>query len=260
MEKLPANTGWLWVKEGFALFRKQPSSLSTLFMSYMFLMFAVGIIPLLGQVLPLILVPVFSMAFMQACANIEQGKRVYPNLLLTGFRSPAFRSLLILGVLYLLAAIIAIGASALIDGGVFWKVMSGQAALDAKTIRGSNMSMAMLFAAAIYTPAAMAFWYAAPLAAWQNMGVGKSIFYSFFAVRRAGRAFLLYGLAWATIGVVLPTVVSVVIALLLDRAAVTVIILLPLSIVLTVIMYCSFYPTYTHIFGRPFTLPPAQNP
>jgi hypothetical protein len=26
---------------------------------------------------------------------------------------------------------------------------------------------------------------------------------------------------------------------------------LPLSIVLTVVMYCSFYPTYTHVFGRP---------
>ena len=86
MEKLPANTGWIWVKEGFALFRKQPAELSTLFISYMFLMLGVGIIPVIGQILPLVLVPVFSMAFMQACVQIEQGKRIYPNLLLTGFR------------------------------------------------------------------------------------------------------------------------------------------------------------------------------
>src|SRR5712692_7922698 len=105
MEKLPAQTGWLWVKEGLTLFRKQPAELSTLFMGYMFMMFGIGIIPVLGQLLPLILVPVFSMAFMQACVQIEQGQRVYPTLLLTGFRSPAFPSLLKLGVLYLLAAI-----------------------------------------------------------------------------------------------------------------------------------------------------------
>lgn len=251
MEKLPANVGWLWIKQGFGLFRKQPIEMSTLFLSYMFLMLGLGLIPLLGQILPLLLVPMFSIGFMQACADIEQGKRVYPNLLLTGFRSPAFRNLLALGVLYLLAALLAIGASSLVDGGVFWLAMSGQIALDGKTVQGSNMAMAMLFAAAVYLPAAMAFWYAAPLIAWHNMSVGKAIFYSFFAVRRAGKAFLLYGLAWIAIGVLLPAIVSAFVGLLADTVAVTMVVLLPLSMVLTVVLYCSFYPTYTYIFGQP---------
>lgn len=251
MEKLPAHAGWLWIKEGFALFRKQPAELSTLFLSYMFLMFAVGIIPVLGQLLPLMLVPVFSIAFMQACADIEQGKRIYPKLLLTGFRSRSFGTLLKLGGLYLAAATIAVAASSLIDGGMFWQAMSGQIALDAKTMEGSGISLAMLFAAALYTPAAMAFWYAAPLIAWQDMGLGKSIFYSFFAVRRAGKAFLVYGLAWFVIGVLAPVFISAALALLTGKAIVAMMILLPLSIVLTVILYCSFYPTYVHVFGKP---------
>src|ERR1035437_9092992 len=92
MEKLPANVGWLWLKEGFALYRKQPAELSTLFLSYMFLMLVVGIIHVVGKMIPVILVPTFSMAFMQACVHIEQGKRVYPNLLLNGFRSPNFHA------------------------------------------------------------------------------------------------------------------------------------------------------------------------
>ncbi|MDB5795910.1 MAG: hypothetical protein JWR25_2289 [Noviherbaspirillum sp.] len=251
MEKLPARVGWEWLKEGFALFRKRPTELLTLFLSYMFLMFAVGIIPLFGQVLPMLLVPVFSMAFMHACLNVEQGKKVNPSLLLTGFRSPAFMRLLQLGMLYLLAAVIAIAASALVDGGVFWKVMTGQSGMDANTVRDSNMSMAMLFAAAAYTPAAMAFWYAAPLIAWQDMGVGKAIFYSFFAVKRAGKAFLVYGLAWMLIGVFVPVLASSIVALLFGKAAIVMLILLPLSIVMTVVMYCSFYPTYTQLFGKP---------
>jgi hypothetical protein len=255
MEKLPANVGWLWVKEGFALFRKQPAEISTLFLAYMFLMLAIGILPLLGQVLPMVLVPVFSMAFMQACAHIEKGRKVYPNLLLTGFRSPSFLPLLKLGVLYLLAALIAVAASALVDGGVFWQIMSGDKALDADAIRNSNMSMAMLFAAVVYTPAAMAFWYAAPLIAWQKMGVGKAIFYSFFAVKRSGKAFLVYGLAWILIGVLLPAILSTVVALLFSRTFVVMLVLLPLSLILTVVMYCSFYPTYTYIFGRPESAP-----
>jgi hypothetical protein len=134
---------------------------------------------------------------------------------------------------------------------VFWKVMTGQSGMDANTVRGSNMSMAMLFAAAVYTPAAMAFWYAAPLIAWQDMGVGKAIFYSFFAVKRAGKAFIVYGLAWMLIGVFVPVLASSIVALLFGKAAIVMLILLPLSIVMTVVMYCSFYPTYTQLFGKP---------
>jgi hypothetical protein len=251
MEKLPASTGWLWVKEGFSLFRKQPFEMSTLFLSYMFLMLATGIVPVVGQLLPMLLLPVFSMSFMQACLQIEQKKKVYPNLLLVGFRSPAFGKLMKLGVLYVLAAVIAVAASALIDGGVFLEVMSGRKGLDADAVRESNMTLAMILSAVVYTPAAMAFWYAAPLIAWQNMGVGKAIFYSFFAVKRSGRAFLVYGLAWVLVGVILPAILSSVVALIFGRPFATILLLTPLSLILTVVLYCSFYPTYTYIFERP---------
>lgn len=253
--KLPAATGWLWVKQGFALFRKQPAEMSTLFISYMFLMLALNIIPVIGQFLPLILVPVFSMAFMQACAHVEQGKRVYPNLLLTGFRSAGLRSLMLLGLLYLIAAVLAVAASSVIDGGTFWKVMSGKLVLESDEVRNSDMPLAMLFAAAVYLPAAMAFWYAAPLIAWKNMGLGKAVFYSFFTVRSAAAAFIVYGLAWIFLGVFLPSIVSTILALVLGKL-VALFILMPLTIALTVVMYCSFYPTYTAFFERPFA-PPA---
>lgn len=251
MEKLPAATGWQWIKQGFSLFRKQPAELSTLFLSYMFLMMVITIIPLLGQVLPLILIPVFSMAFMQACVQVEKGQRVYPNLLLTGFRSPAFRNLVVLGLLYVLAATLAIGASSLIDGGLFWDVMVGSARVDEKTVQDSGITLAMLMAGLLYLPAAMAFWFAAPLVAWQGMGLGKALFYSFHAVKRAGRAFTVYGLGWALIGVILPLLISTFLGQLTGSPALMMMVLLPLSIVLTVVMYCSFYPTYITLFGQP---------
>jgi hypothetical protein len=254
MEKLPANTGWLWVKEGFALFRKQPAEMSTLFLGYLFLMFVVGIVPFVGEVLPLVLTPVFSMAFMHACVDIERGKKVYPNLLLVGFRRPAVVRLVQLGLLYLVAALIAIAASALIDGGAFWNVISGDSELSPDTVRGSGFTLAMIASAVIYTPAAMAFWYAAPLIAWQDMGVGKALFFSFFAVKRAGKAFLVYSLAWGLIGVLLPVIISTLIALIFGKSIIVMMILLPLSIIMTVVIYCSFYPTYTSVFGKPALL------
>lgn len=254
MQKLPATSGWLWIKQGFAIFRKKPAELSTLFLTYMFLMLALGIIPVIGQLLPLILVPVFAIAFMQACINVDNDQRVFPSLLLVGFRSPAVKSLLLLGVLYLLAALVAIAASSIVDGGALWQAMVSRGDLDAAEMQQSNMSLAMIFAALVYLPAAMAFWFAAPLMVWQKMPLAKALFYSFFAVVGAGRAFVLYALGWLVLGVVLPALVSTLVALLIGSVSVTVFILLPLSIILTVVMYCSFYPTYTQIFGKPALL------
>ena len=60
MERIQASQGIEWIRQGFALFRQQPAELSMLFLLYMLLMFSLSLIPLLGQLLPLLLVPVFS--------------------------------------------------------------------------------------------------------------------------------------------------------------------------------------------------------
>ncbi len=251
MDQIAASTGIVWIRQGFALFRKQPAELSLLFLVYMLLMFTLSLVPLFGQLLPLLLVPAFSMAFMQACVDIEAGRKVRPSLLLVAFRSPALGTLLRLGALYLLAAVAAVALSSLVDGGGFWKLMSGQLKPDDESLALNELPLAMLFSALFYLPFAMAFWHAAPLAMWQRMGLFKAIFYSFFAVKRCGRAFLAYALGWIMVGIALPAVVSAVLSLLLGKTLVTAMLLTPLSVILTLVMYCSFYPTYLAVFERP---------
>ena len=246
-----ATTGIRWIREGFALFRQQPAELSMLFLLYMLLMFSLSLIPVVGQLLPLLLVPAFSMAFMQACVEIEAGRKVTPRLLLTAFRSPALGTVLRLGALYLLAAMGAVAASALVDGGVFWKLMTGQLSADDAGVQVGELPLAIMFAALAYVPAAMALWHAAPLAVWQRMSLFKAIFYSFFAVKRCGKAFIAYAMGWILIGIALPAVISAILSLLLGKNLVSVMLLMPLSVILTLVMYCSFYPTYTAVFERP---------
>lgn len=250
MERLPASAGADWIRQGFALFRKQPAELSMLFLLYMLLMFSLSLIPLVGQLLPLLLMPAFSMAFMQACADIEAGRKVRPALLLTAFRSPALGTLLRLGALYMLAAIGAVAISALVDGGTLWKLLSGQLKPDDESVAIGSLPLAMLVSALAYLPFAMGFWHAAPLATWQRMGLFKAVFYSFFAVRRCGKAFITYALGWMAVGIVAPALISALLGLLLGKTPVTVMLLMPLSVLLTLVMYCSFYPTYTAVFDR----------
>jgi hypothetical protein len=39
--------------------------------------------------------------------------------------------------------------------------------------------------------------------------------------------------------------------LILGKAIVAIMLLMPLSVILTIVMYCSFYPTYLQVFERP---------
>ena len=249
MEKLPASTGWHWVKQGFGLFRKQPGGMSMLFLGYMVCMLLVSIIPLLGQLLPVILVPIFSVAFAQGCLNIDQGKRVLPSLLLSGFRKPALPVLFGLGVLSLIMAIVAIGASSLVDGGTLWQLVTGQ--LNPQTspevIRESNIGSAILLTMAMSIPALMAFFFAAPLIYWQHVSLGKALFFSFFAVWRSLSAFIVLASTWFAISIV----TSQLLFMIVGRTQMAIQLMMPLSMILTVIMHCSFYAAYRQIFGVP---------
>ena len=248
MSNVPAGAGWRWVINGFVLFRKRPWQLSLLFTSYMFAMLALGIVPVIGQLLPLFLAPTFSMVFMTVCAQIKQNGEFNPLQLRLAFASPVARRLAILGVVYLIAAVLAVAVSFMIDGGLFMKLMLGQRDMEASAGQRASVLGTIVVLAIIYVPF---FWYAAPLIVWQKMTIGKSIFYSFFTVFRNFTAFIVYFLSWLAIGALLPALLSGVLVMLIGKTLIAMVFMFLLTIVLTVIMYCSFYSTYVDIYGEP---------
>jgi hypothetical protein len=253
MNKLPARAGWDWVKQGFALFRKNPLGLSVLFFSYMLLTFWLGVIPVVGKMLSFMLIPVFTVAFMQGCANAEQGKRVHLSLLFVGFRSPALRSLLKLGAIYLGAAALAAGASALIDDGMLLKVLTRQMEPDAKEAKDSALGSAVMFAALIQLCVFVMLSFSAPLIYWKGMSVGKAVFYSVFGILGALKPFLVFALSWFGIS----AVVGQVVFLLAGQSKAFTAVLVPISLVYTIVVFCSFYVIYRQLFGAPESKPEA---
>lgn len=252
MEKIPAGTGWLWVKQGFGLFRQQPGSLFMLFLIYALLMQLARVFQPLPQALSMLLAPMVSIAFMRACVHIEQQKRVLPILLLSGFEKPGFPRLLALGALCLLAALLTMGLATLIDGGVLFQIVTERIAMTEEIMHDSNVSTAALLTVVLYVPAAMAFCFAAPLIYWKKMGIGKAIFYSFFSVFHALKAFIVFAAAWFMISVIS----SQIVLLLVGQGALAVILLAPLSIT----MQCSLYASYKQLFGAPEETAPAPTP
>ncbi len=248
MEKLPANSGWTWIKEGFALFRAQPGALMLLFVGYALIMVLLRSVPAVGQVLTSVMAPVFAVAFMQACAQIERGERVLPALLLTGFREPLLKPLLMLGCVYFVLLMLAMGASSLVDGGVFWNVATGAGGKsEAVKIETVESMLAMLLAVGLYLGAALALCFSIPLVLWKQMPAGKAMFFSVVSVLRLIKPFAVFSLAW--FGLVMFG--TQILALLFGKSQLLGVVVIPFAIVLWVAVQCSFYASYRQVFGGP---------
>ena len=247
MNKIPAREGWNWVKQGFALFRKQPLGLAALFFGYVLITVALGLVPLVGKLLSYLLVPMFTVAFMQGCADAEAGKRVHPGLLLTGFRSPHSANLFKLGGVYLLLAVLAIAASTLVDGGVWLQILLNQVEQESIDPKTSSVGAAILFTAFAQLVTFVLLAFTGPLVHWQGMGVGKAVFYSVLGIFGAAKSFAVFALAWFGIS----AIIGQVVALLFGRTQMFQTVLIPVSLIYTIAAFCSFFAVYCTLYGAP---------
>lgn len=247
MSNIPASTGIAWIREGFTIFRKQPGGLMLLMLAYLVAGLVLAIIPLLGQVLPIVLTPVFTAVFVQACATADRKQNLTPEMLRPIFQKPVFPRLLGLGTLFMLALAALVLIFGSVVGGETIRQLAEQKLTPEAAAAAGNFGTAMLVAFLLSLPASMAMLFASPLVFWQQMGVGKALFFSFFAVWRALRAFLLFFLGWMMIVMLLTQVVLI----LLGKTLLGMAIAQSMLMVIAMVFQCSVYAAYKTIFGEP---------
>ena len=252
---LPAARGWRWIAEGFSIFRKKQLMLTSLVLGYWLLMAIVSSFPLIGQIAATVLIPVFSVSLMNGCRAIEQNRLLTPQLLFSGFNSH-LRSLLILGVIYLIASTLIFSSSLLVDDGLLFKlIVYGQRPDDA-TLEASNIIAAGQMVLVLFLPMMMAYWFAPVLVAWHGLPASKALFFSFVACMRNWRAFVVYVISLVLAGALLPSllvgVLGSVFAGLAGLASVALTMLIILVLLPTV--YASFYVSYRDVFVAPPTI------
>ena len=248
---LPAGRGWRWLYEGFQIFRKSPLMLSLILLSYWMLMATVGSLPVLGQLLMTLLIPTFSVGLMNACRTIEQGARFSPPLMLAGVREN-LRTLLLLGVVYIIVSSGILGLTALVDDGVlFGFIVHGRAPNEQAHASGAYPAAAQL-ALVLFTPLMITYWFAPVLAAWHRVLVGKSLFFSLVACLRNWRAFLVYGAAVVVFAAIAPGLLLAILISIFSDGSGLAVTLLTFLVVLIVAptLYASFYVSYRDIFVR----------
>ena len=121
---VPARTGIQWVKLGMRTFFRQPLALAGLFFMFMALMTLASQVPYLGFVLAMTLLPAATLGLMAATLDACNNRFPMPIVLLSAFRAnkQKTRDMLVLGALYALGFLLAMGASYLVDGGSFARV------------------------------------------------------------------------------------------------------------------------------------------
>lgn len=251
---LPAMTGWRWVTGGFRLLRRQPVALLALTFLNIVLLSVSSVVPLIGPMLPMVLSPVLAVGLMHGMRCADGGGMPTPWMLFEGFRvagGRAWKPLLLLGVLNAAATLGALALAALADGGTLLELAAGPAPPDAAPPVGDSLVMAVLVFLLAYTPVQIAFWYAPLFVAWHGIGVGKALFFSYIAVLRNLRAFVVYSAGWFALALVVSLAIQALVVALQGSALLLSWVISPLSLIALAALYCSFWPTYRDAVAAP---------
>lgn len=247
MKGLPASTGFEWLKQGFGLFKQQPGILMMLIFANFMMSMILVMLPVLGIILANIAMPSFTMAIQQSCRLIDEGQRVHPRVLLTGFQKGAIGPLFKLGLVYLgIIIVLAIAVMPFIDVESVKTAMKmveekKQPVIDGKTMM-AFFSFIMLLALSM-----LAMMFAPGLTYWKRMPTFKAIFYSVFAVLGSKGPMAVMIVSW----LVITTLVHKVFAMIFGTAAIAQVIGTWITFISILIFQCSTYAAYKQILGVP---------
>ncbi len=251
---VPASTGLTWVKLGITTFFKQPLALGGLFFMFMALVSVVTIIPVIGSVLALAILPAATLGLMVATLEAVRGKFPMPSVLATAFRAgqERMRAMLVLGAMYAVCFMLVMGASALFDGGQFAKMYLVGGKMTKELLEQPDFQTAAWVGMLLYIPLSMLFWHAPALVHWHGVPPSKAVFFSMVACVRNLGAYLVYSLAW--MGVFVFTGVLILSALgMLGVGQAGGVAMVPLALIMAAMFFSSIYFTFRDSFVHDVT-------
>lgn len=216
LQIVPARTGTLWVRLGIQTFFKQPLALAGLFFMCMAALSIISLVPILGSIAAMVLLPTMALALMAATLEATKGKFPTPSIVLSALRAgqQGIRPMLVLGTMYAVGFMAVLGISAVVDGGEFARVFMGSRGAEEASDEPLRLQAGMLAFMVLHLPLSLAFWHAPALVHWHGISPGKSLFFSLVACWRNKGAYLVFGLSWFAVLLTVGMVVQLLAALL----------------------------------------------
>ena len=245
----PARSGLQWVKSGMRTFMRQPMALAGLFLMFMGLMSMLAIVPYVGNLAALALMPAATLGLMAATREAINGRFPTPTIMLSAFRAgrQQLRAMLILGALYAVGILLILGISATADGGKFARMYLFGGEITAEGFFDAQFETAVLVALVLYMPMSMLFWHAPALVHWHGVPPVKSLFFSLVACLRNFGAFAVYNLSWMAVVIGLGMLVAIP-ASLLDNPENISLLMFPLTLLMAAMYFTSIYFSFQDCF------------
>ncbi|MCX7741772.1 MAG: BPSS1780 family membrane protein [Tepidimonas sp.] len=247
LQRVPARTGWQWVRQGLRTFARQPLAMAGLFFLFILLVSVLALVPVLGAPLALALLPAATLGIMAATQQAERGRFPMPTVLASAFAAgrERARAMLLLGALYALGSLLVIALATLLAGGGVEALGTGEEGRprldDPVLVRN------LAWQAVLYLPLGLLFWHAPALVHWHGVPPVKALFFSLVACWANKAALTVFILGWAAVFVVV-ALVLVLLGSLLGGAAVIQALLFPVASLLSAAFFTSLYYTFRDSF------------
>jgi hypothetical protein len=255
LQIVPSRQGAQWVRQGFAIFVKQPVAFAGLFATFLFAVFALTLLPILGPLLLLTLLPLGSLGFMIATRRALEGRFPLPRAFIEPLRNgrPQLVALIKLGLLYAAATWAILALSDVIDGGALDALMEAQASsasspdVLAAKLADPRLEIGVLLRFALLGLLSVPFWHAPGLVHWGGHSAAKALFFSTVACWRNKGAFIVYSLTWLGVFVLFALIANLAFGLL-GRAQLVPFVAMPASLIFSTVFYASLYFTFAGCF------------
>lgn len=246
---VPASRGLHWVKQGVRAFFKQPLAMIGLFFMFMAAMSIATMLPFIGSVIAMMILPGATLGLMAASKESTVGKFPMPSILVMAFRAGKQRlqAMLILGALYAGALLLVMGITTLVDGGQFARLYLFGGKITDELLNSGEFVTATWLAMALYLPVSMVFWHAPGLVHWYGVSPVKSLFFSGVACLRNIWAYTVYSVVWMGIFLAMGLTVTTI-AAVSGNPALLGVMLLPSAMLIVAVFFTSIYFTFEDSF------------
>lgn len=202
-QRLQAGQGWEWIKQGYALFMKAPLLWIVMLLIFFVAAVALSNVPVLGEPLVSLLMPVVLAGLMSGCRALEQGEELELAHFFNGFKQRTAR-LVALGGITLILQVLILGLMMLLGAGALVSLMvSGQSNPDPEVLMAafSGATFAVMIGIALYLLLTAVTQFATLLVYFNNVPPLQAIQLALRAFTYNIRPFLVFGVTFMLLAI-----------------------------------------------------------
>jgi hypothetical protein len=265
LKTVESARGPRWIADAFRLFKRRPLPFAMMFVAFLIAAVLVSVVPVLGGVLQMMMLPLLSLGFMVASQSALLDGPVSPKQFIEPLQSDPQRrqSLLILCVSYGVCAMLILMLCDAVSNSALPRLQEMMARGDATQsevqalLNEPGVSFAAMLGVVLGTALTIPFWHAPALVHWSGQSAAQALFSSALAVWRTKGAMFAYSVSWVML-ILGVGIGSALVFGLLGMGQVASLVSLPAGLFFSTVFYISLLFSFNDSFGGAEAVKPVE--